>query len=157
MVQTKPDFRDQTPKLMEINPRIGQSLWQRTEIGINEPLMILKIARGEDVEPIQHYPVGTIFADPVESAVMVGAALVDILIYRFRTGFVGKEPIDRSNPAISLRELIRSLKETYFSSAKWASSPYTKYFLQDPKVSIIWWGQFMHHRWIRNGSKDLGR
>ncbi len=61
-VQTKLDSRDNTPKLMEINPRIRQGLGERIQAGINEPLMILKIARGEEVEPVREYPVGLIFA-----------------------------------------------------------------------------------------------
>ena len=156
-VQTRIDSRDHTPKLMEINPRIGQILWQRIQAGINEPLMILKIARGEEVEPIREYPVGTIFADPVEDAVRVGVALVDILIYRFRIGILGKEPIDRSIPAMSLRELIQSLRQTYFSDGHRVSSLYTKYFFQDPFVSIIWWFQNMTNRWIQNRPRELGR
>ena len=114
-VQTFIDPRDHTPKLMEINPRIGVGLWRRTEAGINEPLMILKIARGEEVEPIREYPVGGVFVDPVEHSVRLGLALVDLLIYRFRTKVLGKEPIDQSNLAMSLRELVLWIRETYFS------------------------------------------
>ena len=43
------DPRDGQPKLMEINPRLGIKLWYRTELGINEPMMCLQIARGEKV------------------------------------------------------------------------------------------------------------
>lgn len=59
-VQTRIDSRDNTAKLMGINPRIGGGLWHRIQAGINEPLMLLKIARGEEVEPIREYPVGII-------------------------------------------------------------------------------------------------
>jgi hypothetical protein len=52
-----------------------------------------KIAKDEEVEPIREYPVGTIFADPIEDAVRVGVALADMLIYRFRVGILGREPI----------------------------------------------------------------
>jgi biotin carboxylase len=156
-VQTAIDSRDHIPKLLEINPRIGQLLWERIQVGINEPLMILKIAKGEEVEPIREYPVGTIFADPVEDAVRVGVSLMDLLIYRFRIGILGKEPIDRNNPAMSVRELIQSLKQTYFSGGRRVSSLYTKYFFQDPKVSIIWWIQNMINRWIQNRPRELGR
>jgi carbamoylphosphate synthase large subunit len=156
-VQTVIDSRDHISKLIEINPRIGQGLWERIQVGINEPLMILKIAKDKEVEPVREYPVGTIFADPVEDAVRVGMSLMDILIYRFRIGILGKEPIDRNNPAMSLRELIQSLKQTYFSGGRRTSSLYTKYFFQDPKVSIIWWIQNMTNRWIQNRPRDLGR
>ena len=57
-VETKVDQRDGIPKLMEINPRLGRRLWRRTELGINEPLMCVKIAKGEEVEAVKEYPLG---------------------------------------------------------------------------------------------------
>jgi carbamoyl-phosphate synthase large subunit len=156
-VQTRIDSRDNTPKLMGINPRIGGGLWHRIQAGINEPLMILKIARGEEVEPIREYPVGMIFVDPVEDIVKLNLALVDLLIYRFRIGFLGKSPIDRSNRAMSLKELVRSVRQTYFSGGPRASNLYTKYFFQDPLVSMIWWLQYIIRWWIQIRPKDLGR
>jgi biotin carboxylase len=156
-VQTRIDSRDNTPKLIEINPRIGQGLWERIQTGINEPLMILKIARGEEVEPIREYPVGTILADPAEDTVRFGLALVDLLIYRVRIDLLGKCPMDRSNPAMSLSELIQSLRQTYFSGGNRTSSLYTTYFFQDPLVSMIWWLQNMTRRWIQNRPRELGR
>jgi hypothetical protein len=142
---------------MGINPRIGGGLWHRIQAGINEPLMILKIARGEEVEPIRQYPVGMIFVDPVEDTVKLTLALADLFIYRFRIGFLGKDPIDRSNPAMSLRELIRSVRQTYFSGGTRASNLYTKYFFQDPLVSIIWWLQYIIRWWIQIRPSYLGR
>jgi hypothetical protein len=156
-IQTFIDSRDNTPKLMEINPRLGLGLWNRTEAGINEPLMILKIARGEEIEPIRDYPVGVVFVDPVEHSVRLSQALVDLLIFRFRIGILGKEPVDRSNSPMSLKELVLWVRETYFSRRKLIWSPYTKYFWQDPIVSIIWWIQFLIRRWIQNRPRDLGR
>jgi hypothetical protein len=157
MVQSRIDSRDQTPKLMEMNPRIGLVLWYRIAVGINEPLMILKIARGEEVEPIRKYPVETIFVDPLEHAVNVGLGLADLLIHRFRIGILRKEPIDRSHPPISLSELIRSVKSTYFSEGPRVCDLYTKYFFQDPLVSLVWWLQRLTHRWIQNRPRALGR
>jgi len=156
-VQTRIDPRDNTPKLMEINPRIGLGLWYRTEAGINEPLMILRIARGEEVEPVRQYPVGALIADPVEHCMRLGLALMDLLVYRFRIGFLGKEPFDRNNRAMSLRKLVHSVKQTYFSGRSRISSPYTKYFFQDPLVSIIWWLQIITRQWIWNRPGELGQ
>ena len=156
-VQTIVDSRDNTPKLLEINPRIGQGLWERIQTSINEPLMILQIARDEEVEPIREYPVGTIFADPAEDAVRISLALVDILVYRLRTGFLGNQPLDRSNRAMSLRELIQSVRQVYFSGVKRVSSLYTRYFFQDPLVSILWWSQNIVNRWIQNRPRGFGR
>lgn len=156
-VQTFIDPRDNTPKLIEINPRLGLGLWARTEAGINQPLMVLKIARGEEIESIRDYPVGVVFVDPVEHSVRVGLALADLFLYRFRIGILGREPIDRSQSPMSLKELVLWLRETYFSKRKKVWSPYTKYFFQDPIVSILWWIQFMTRHWIQNRPRELGR
>ena len=156
-VQTRIDSRDNTPKLMEINPRIGSGLWRRITVGINEPLMILKIAKGEEVEPIRHYPVGTVFADPIEHGVHFVVALVDWVIYNIRTRLLRKAPLDSHRPAMSLGGLFQSIRKTYFSGEKRVYSPYTKYFFRDPLASLIWWMQFIIHWWIRNLPRELGR
>jgi biotin carboxylase len=142
-VQTKIDHRDGIPKLMEINPRLGVNLWRRTELGINAPLMCVKIARGEEVEAVKDYPIGIVLIDPIGTILGLGFNLLDLLIYRFRTGTQGKSPIDSSNPPMALKELIQHSKLTYFNDKKKILSPYFKYFFQDPLVSILWYLQFL--------------
>jgi D-aspartate ligase len=141
-VQTKIDPRDGVGKLMEINPRLGYRLWLRTELGINEPLMCLKIARGEKVEAMQEYPLRVMLFDPVEDFLGVGIKLLDLLIYKLRTGIQKKAPLDRSNSPMTVKELVQSYKQTYFNVKKKIFNPYFTYFFQDPLVSILWWFQF---------------
>jgi len=141
-VQTKIDHRDGIPKLMEVNPRLGVNLWRRTELGINAPLMCVKIARGEEVEAVKQYPVGVRLLDPVGTVLGLVFNLLDLLIYRFRIGIQGKAPLDSSNPPMALKELIQHCKRTYFNGEKRIFSPYFKYFFQDPLVSILWYLQF---------------
>ncbi len=141
-VQTKIDPRDGIPKLMEINPRLGYRLWVRTELGINEPLMCLKIAKGEEVEAVKEYPVGTILLDPVEDLLGLGFNLLDLLVYNWRIKVLGKTPIDPLNPPMALKEIFQSYKETYFNNKEKVFNPYFRYFFQDPLVSILWWLQF---------------
>jgi hypothetical protein len=154
-VQTKIDSRDGIPKLMEINPRLGYRLWVRTELGINEPLMCLKIARGEEVEALKDYPVGKMLFDPIEDILGLGFKLLDLFIYKFRIGLLGKTPIDPFNPPMTLKELIQSYKQTYFNRKKKVFNPYFRYFFQDPLVSIIWWVQFLAS--TLTAAKQLGR
>jgi biotin carboxylase len=142
-VQTKIDHRDGIPKLMEINPRLGVNLWRRTELGINAPLMCVKIARGQEVEAVKDYPIGIVLIDPIATILGLGFNLLDLLIYRFRTGTQGKSPIDSSNPPLALKELIQHCRVTYFNDKKKILSPYFKYFVQDPMVSILWYLQFL--------------
>ena len=96
-VQTKIDPRDGTPKLMEINPRTGAHLWRLVDSGFNVPLMCTKIARGEPVEPITQYPVGTLFVEPVEELMLVVVGVLDSLIYGVWTSILRKAPLDPTN------------------------------------------------------------
>jgi biotin carboxylase len=141
-VQTKIDHRHHVPKLMEINPRLGFTLWNRTELGINEPLMCLKIARGEDVEAVRENTEGIMFLSPVEDALALGFKLLDLFVYKFRVGIQGESPIDPSSPPMTLSEIGHSYKKTYLNVKKKVFDPYFRYFLQDPVVSILWWLQF---------------
>ena len=141
-VETKIDARDGLPKLMEINPRLGRRLWRRTQLGINEPLMCIKIARGEEVETVKDYPVGTVLLDPMEDLTGLCLALIDLFIYRLRIGVQRKAPLDPLNPPMDLRELVQSFRETYFGGKQRVFNPYFRYFFQDPLVSVLWWLQF---------------
>jgi len=58
MVEFKVDPRDQTPKLMEVNPRFWGSLQLAIFSGVDFPYLMLKIAKGEEVEPVLSYQVG---------------------------------------------------------------------------------------------------
>lgn len=147
-VGTKVDARDGVPKLMEINPRLGSRLWHMTELGINAPLMILKIARGEEVEPVPDNPTGTLFLEPVEDAVQLGFWAMDSLVYKLRTGLLGRAPIDPLNAPTGFKEMFRSIRDTYFlGSRRRLFNPHFRYFFQDPAVSILWWLTVVRRVW----------
>ncbi|HUN81728.1 MAG TPA: ATP-grasp domain-containing protein [Phycisphaerae bacterium] len=50
------DPRDGVVKIMEINPRLPESFGIAAKSGIDFPLMIYKMARGERIEPVTDYP-----------------------------------------------------------------------------------------------------
>lgn len=50
------DPRDGVPKLMEINPRFPESFHMGTSVGIDFPMMMYRLARGEPVAPVNDYP-----------------------------------------------------------------------------------------------------
>lgn len=58
MVEFKLDPRDGIPKLMEINPRFWGSLQLAIASGVDFPYLILRMAKGENFEPVLHYTVG---------------------------------------------------------------------------------------------------
>jgi len=137
-VQTKIDARDGLPKLMEVNPRLGTHLWYRTALGVNEPLLCLKIARGEQVDPVIDYPLGCVLLQPIEDVADLAAELVDLGIYRLRTGLLGKAPLDPANPPLSLRERFASLRAQYAGGRERLFSPYVRYGIEDPLPALIW-------------------
>jgi predicted ATP-grasp superfamily ATP-dependent carboligase len=54
------DPRDNTPKLMEINPRFWGSLALAIESGVNFPYLLYKMALGESFKPVETYQLGVI-------------------------------------------------------------------------------------------------
>jgi biotin carboxylase len=154
-VQMKIDARDGVAKLMEINPRLGSRRWSRTELGINEALMCVKIARGEEVEAVDTLPTEVLRIHPVEDLFGLVFKLLDLFIYRIRVGLLGRTPVDSSNPPMPVKKLMRSYKETYLSRKRKVLNPYFTYFFQDPLVSILWWSQFFIT--VVKGARQLGR
>ncbi len=58
MAEFKVDPRDGIPKLMEVNPRFWGSLQLAIFSGVDFPYLVLRMAKGEKVDPVLHYPVG---------------------------------------------------------------------------------------------------
>jgi predicted ATP-grasp superfamily ATP-dependent carboligase len=58
MVEFKMDPRDNTPKLMEVNPRFWGSLQLAIFSGVDFPYLIYRMAKGECFEPVLSYEVG---------------------------------------------------------------------------------------------------
>jgi biotin carboxylase len=154
-IQMKIDPRDGVPKLMEINPRIGEGRWQLVAIGINEPLMCLKVAKGEAVEVVKNWPAGTIFLCPIEDLISLSIKLLDLMFYKFRTRMAGKSLPDPLNAPMSIKQLLRSYKETYLDSKNKVYNLYFTYFASDPLASITWWLQTLTA--ALRAIKEIGR
>jgi biotin carboxylase len=154
-VQTKIDARDGLPKLMEMNPRLGHHLWYMTALGLNVPLMCLQIARGEPLESVREYPTGTLYLSPVEDAQVFLFSILDLLLYRFRTGLLGKPALDARNAPPSLRSLGRSYAGTYLGRRARAFDPFFRHCLEDPAPAVLWW--FVFSSQVLQAARHLGR
>jgi biotin carboxylase len=154
-LQVKIDSRDGIPKLMEINPRLGVNLWYRTELGINVPWMCVNIARRQDITAVKNYPVEMILIDPIASILELGFDVLDLLFYKIRIGIQNKSPIDPSNPPMALYSLMHCFLQPYLNDKKKIFNPYFRYFFRDPRVSVIWYLQFLIL--ILRQAKQLGR
>jgi biotin carboxylase len=155
-VQTKPDPRDGKLKLLEVNPRLGTHLWFRTELGINEPLMCVKIARGEPVEPVSEYLLDYTLLDPIEDVVEFFIDLLDLSVYRVRVSMLRMPCIDPESPPRSLRETMKLYWSLYFSKRTRRFAPYFRHALTDPLPALIWASKLLSVRALRN-MKGIGR
>jgi hypothetical protein len=155
-VQTKLDARDGQLKLMEVNPRLGVQLWCRTELGINEPLMCLGIARGESAEPISDYTYGCTLLDPINDVVDFCSELLDLAVYRVRISILQQACIDPACPPRTLRQMMKIYWGHYSSGTERRLSPYVRYCLQDPLPALIWTSKILATRFLQN-MKGLGR
>jgi hypothetical protein len=159
-VQTKIDARDGLPKLMEINPRLGQYLWTRTELGINEPLLCLQIARGQSpqaIEPGTDYPLDCLLLEPIADFTNFCVELVDYCIYHFRERVLKKPSIDPDSAPRSAGTRLRAIRQEYFGSRARVYHPSFRYILRDPLPCLLWAskkvqsaGKMLVHSFVRH-------
>jgi biotin carboxylase len=154
-IQSKVDIRDGKPKLTEMNPRLGVHLWYRTELGCNEPMMWLKIARGEEVAEFPGFPEGTLLLEPLEDVLRFGSQILDLFLYRFRSRFRGMKTLDPRNVPLTLTNLIRAYGHDYFGPHKRVFSPHFRYLLADPLPCLLWW--YAYAGFSLRSLKNLGR
>jgi biotin carboxylase len=153
-IETMADPRDGRDKLMEINPRFPRQLWNRTEAGVNEPLMCLQISRGEAVPPAAACPPGVLFVSPVEDVLLMGLQTLDRMVFAARSG-IGYAPIDDSTKPPPLGAQVREFLGTYAPGRRRVWDPYSRHFFQDPIVASLWWLQF--GTWLAGSWRNLGR
>ena len=154
-VGTVRDPRDHQCKLMEVNPRFSRNMWQRTELGVNEPWMSIKIAKHESIESFKEYRVGVLFICPVEDLQLLVLQLLDSLIYKLRATVLRKATLDRLSTPKPIIVQIRSYLRNYFSDQTKIIDPHFRQFFRDPLVSILWWLRFSS--WVLGALKHAGR
>ena len=140
-VQTKIDARDGLPKLTEINPRLGMRLWYRTELGINSPLITLKIARGEPLAPLSGVPRGTYMLDPIDDVLNIGIDLLDRSIFLWRTEIMKTKPLDPFNIPPPVKDILKSYLKGYTAKEDRIYNPHFRHFFEDPLPSLLFFIQ----------------
>jgi predicted ATP-grasp superfamily ATP-dependent carboligase len=123
-IQTKVDPLDGQPKLMEINARVGHHLWFRTELGVNEPLMLMQIADGKNVEP-RSFPEGVLLLDPFHDLFYLTHCLAETVA---RT--LGRPA--RLQHDSSIPKAIREIRADYCNRKSKAYGPEYRYLTDDP-------------------------
>ncbi len=148
-IQTKVDPLDGIPKLLEINVRFGHHLWYRTELGVNEPLMIMQLAQGKKVEP-QSFPEGVLLVDPFHDFFYLSHCLVETVARR-----IGRPA--RLEKDANLTKAIKEIWADYWNRKPKAYGPEFRYLIDDPYPMLRkFWSTLMNRvrgrtpNWILN-------
>lgn len=136
-VQTIVDARDGIPKLMEINPRFGHNLWYRTEFGINEPLMYLRLAQGQAAGEAPALPEGVLLLDPLWDLLHFSFQCLDQARDWLRARITGRRPGPQTIDTASIPDLVKDLKSEYFGKKRRVTNPLSRGYLSDPLPPLI--------------------
>lgn len=136
-IQAIVDPRDGRPKLLEVNPRLGRNLWYRTQLGINEPEIYLRMVTGRPRTAIPPVPEGVHLCDPIEDLRNLIDRLIGAVVDRLRTslGRAAGTPPYRGRQRIP--ELLRSMRQSYAGGVPVALSPYTRDVFADPLPCML--------------------
>jgi biotin carboxylase len=146
-VQTQIDPRDGIPKLMEINPRLGQHLWWRTGLGVNEPLLLLQLARGEQPSGNLCFPEGVTFLDPYHDAFFLYRQCVETAFSAarrlLRRGAADSGPAsDPDNPG-TVWSTLKMYRREYLNRRPKLLCPEVSSFMVDPYPCLqAFWYKF---------------
>ena len=154
-IEVMRDPRDGRNKLMEINPRFPRQLWNRTALGVNEPLMCVQLARQQPVAPVPACAPGVLFVSPVEDAQLMLLQLLDSVLFAVRTRILRRDALDASTAPNGLVTQLRHFLRTDRFGRRRVWDPYFRYFWQDPLVASLWWLQFSS--WLAGSWRNLGR
>ncbi len=136
-IQTVVDARDGKPKLMEINPRFGHALWYRTVLGINEPRMVLQIARGERPEPPPAFRENVLMLDPLWDLLHLIGQTADQTLGYIRSKFSSAVEDDEMPGKESISQILRAYKAEYFSKRDRILNSLNRGFFNDPFPPLV--------------------
>jgi len=136
-IQTIVDARDGKPKILEINPRFGNNLWFRMVLGLNEPLMFLRIARGESPGDVPGFREPVILLDPLSDFIHLLGLTLDQGMAYFRAKIQGVNDEGGSAVKESIPQLLSQYKAEYFSRRARELGPLNKGFFSDPLPPLV--------------------
>jgi glutathione synthase/RimK-type ligase-like ATP-grasp enzyme len=136
-VQTIVDKKDGQPKLMEINPRFGHNLWFRTELGINEPLMFLRMALGQDPGPVPTTEDGVLLLDPLWDSLHLLGQILDQSTGWLREKLTGQSAAKGALEKEAIGPLLKNLGSDYFSRRRRITAPLNRGYLSDPLPPLV--------------------
>jgi biotin carboxylase len=151
-LQTVVDERDGTPRLMEINPRFGHNVWYQTELGINAPLIYLRMALGRDPGPVPAVPEGTLLLDPLWDSLHLLGQCVDQSWDWLRAKLRGVPAAAGPYEADSIPQMLRAFRAEYFSRRKRIIAPLCRGVFSDPLPPLVRTGRTVLKAVVRRAS-----
>jgi glutathione synthase/RimK-type ligase-like ATP-grasp enzyme len=136
-LQTVISSTDGLPRLMEINPRFGHNLWYRTELGIAEPEVYLKLAQGAPLPQISTWPTGVLLLDPFWDLFHLCLLCLDGSKTWLCRTFGLRPPVLGSQGPGSVTKLLRSLRSEYFGGKRRVTNPLNRGYFSDPMVPLV--------------------
>lgn len=129
-IQTKVDPRDSTPKLMEINTRLGQHLWWRTGLGVNEPRILVQLARGEAVTGTISFPDDVLLLDPYHDSFVLFSATINAIADGLFRLMGRSSPHDPDKPGLAA--ILRYCARDYLNFKRKVFCPEVSALISDP-------------------------
>jgi biotin carboxylase len=128
-LQTQLDERDGSPRLMEINPRLGHNLWFRAELGLDEPAWLIRLARGESPGPAPLVAEDTLLLDPLIDLMH----LLREVRHRLLAPLRRRAPQEGEQlPRDGARALLGAYRRDYLGPQRRVTSPLNRGYLDDP-------------------------
>lgn len=146
-VQTHIDPRDGIPKLLEINARLGQHLWWRTGLGVNEPMILIDLARGRQATGKFEFSDGVIMLDPYHDVFFLYTNLIEAT---FRVARRIASQIRHAAPAADIEtrsvriiDILRLYRRDYLNGKPKLLCPEVANLFVDPWPCIrVFWRKF---------------
>lgn len=160
-IQTQIDPRDGISKLLEINARMGQHLWWRTGLGVNEPMICLQLARGETPSGNFRFPDGAMLLDPYHDLFFLYSQVVEAAFRAvsrlIRRG--GDKPEGAADPdSPGVLATLRIYRRDYLNRRRKILCPEVRNLLVDPYPCLrAFWFKFrgMTGGYIRRAVRAL--
>jgi predicted ATP-grasp superfamily ATP-dependent carboligase len=154
-IQTKVDPQDGLPKLLEINARFGNNLWRRTVLGVNEPLIVLRLAQGRPPGTNLVFREGVIQLEPISDFLYLAHQLVASML-AFAQGLRGRRDSAAEGANINPRGVLATLqtyRPDYFNRRPKVYKPDSGNLLVDPWPCL----RFFWHSIVREATIRLNR
>jgi len=135
-VDWKRDARDGKAKLLEVNARIGASVWAAAAAGVNVPLILARVALGQAPPPATRPVAGRVYLDPVLDAL----GTCTYLAHRIGWAVARRRPPLPDDIVPRFGPWLRDLAASYLSRRHQMSDCW-RALAHDPIPPVLFWAE----------------